>query len=261
MNLDNLSTSALSVDNLAVIVSPNREQLGIEAASAVAERIREIQSRKETVNMIFASAPSQNEFLQHLKNAEGIDWSRINAFHMDEYIGLESDAPQNFATFLVDRLFNHVAIGNFYRINGNASNITDEIARYTALLEENPVDIICMGIGENCHIAFNDPHVADFNDPATVKVVELDETSRVQQVNDGCFAALDLVPTHALTLTIPTLVKPAHAFCIVPGPLKAQAIKYTLEAEISPEFPSTILREHPDARLFVDKESASLLGA
>mgnify|MGYP002386538534 CR=1 FL=1 len=259
MNTENLSSSALSVDHLAVIISPDRGQLGKEAAAAVAGRIREIQDTKESVNMIFASAPSQNEFLSHLREAEGIAWEKVNAFHMDEYIGLESGAPQNFATFLEERLFSYVPVGNFYRINGNARNIAEEIERYSTLLEENPVDIICMGIGENCHIAFNDPHVADFDDPEVVKVVELDETSRIQQVNDGCFDSLDAVPTHALTLTIPTLVRPPHLFCIVPGPLKANAIKYTLENDISPEYPSTILREHPDARLFVDKDSASLL--
>ncbi len=259
MNTENLSSSALSVDHLAVIISPDRGQLGKEAAAAVAGRIREIQETKDSINMIFASAPSQNEFLSYLRASEGIAWERVNAFHMDEYIGLESNAPQNFATFLEERLFNHVPVGNFYRINGNAANIEEEIERYSTLLEQNPVDIICMGIGENCHIAFNDPHVADFDDPEVVKVVGLDQTSRIQQVNDGCFSSLDEVPTHALTLTIPTLVRPPHLFCIVPGPLKAQAIKYTLESDISPEYPSTILREHPDARLFVDKDSAALL--
>ena len=259
MNSENLSSSALSVDHLAVIISPDREQLGKEAAAAVAERIREIQDIKDSVNMIFASAPSQNEFLNQLRTSQGIAWEKINAFHMDEYIGLESNAPQNFATFLEERLFSSVPVGNFYRINGNAKNIEQEIERYRNLLEQNPVDIICMGIGENCHIAFNDPHVANFNDPEVVKVVELDEISRVQQVNDGCFATLEDVPTHALTLTIPTLMKPPHVFCIVPGSLKANAIKYTLENEISPDYPSTILREHPDARLFVDRDSAALL--
>jgi glucosamine-6-phosphate deaminase len=259
MNLENLSTEALSVDNLTVVIAANREQMGLEAAKSVAEKIREIQQKKETVNMIFASAPSQNEFLTQLKKEQGIAWEQVNAFHMDEYIGLESSAPQNFATFLEERLFNEVAVKNFFRLNGNAEHIEDEIVRYTSLLTENPVDIICMGIGENCHIAFNDPHVADFNDPVAVKVVELDETSRIQQVNDGCFGSLDEVPTHALTLTIPTLIAPPHIYCMVPGPLKAQAIEYTLKAEISPTYPSTILREHPDARLFIDTDSASLL--
>lgn len=261
MNLDNSFKPTLEVGNLAVVISDTRDQMGKEAARAVSQKIRELQHEKGRVNIIFASAPSQNEFLYHLRQAEEIDWSQINAFHMDEYIGLDSNAPQNFATFLQDRLFDHVPIKNFYRINGNASRIEDEIERYTSLLQENPVDIICMGIGENCHIAFNDPHVADFNDPATVKIVSLDQTSRVQQVNDGCFESLDLVPTHALTLTVPTLVSPPHLYCIVPGPLKAQAVKHTLEDEISPEYPSTILREHPDATLFLDRESASLIEA
>lgn len=259
MSLDQLSTSALSVDSLSVVISATRTQLGAEAAKAVADKIKEIQQQKDRVNMIFASAPSQNEFLEFLKNEEGIAWEKVNAFHMDEYVGLDNTAPQNFANFLEDRLFRFVPVGSFHRLDGNAENSEEEISRYSALLAANPVDIVCMGIGENCHIAFNDPHVADFNDPAAVKVVELDETSRVQQVNDGCFDTLEAVPTHALTLTIPTLIAPPHLFCIVPGPLKAQAIDFTLNQEISPEYPSTILRGHPDAKLFVDSDSASLL--
>lgn len=259
MNLNNQFKPTMEVGTLAVVVSPTRDQMGKEAAIAVSRKIREIQQEKETVNMVFASAPSQNEFLFYLRQEEDIDWSRINAFHMDEYIGLDSSAPQNFANFLQERLFDFVPVGNFYRINGNAADIQEEIVRYSNLLAENPIDIICMGIGENCHIAFNDPHVADFNDPEVVKIVALDETSRIQQVNDGCFDSLDAVPTHALTLTIPTLVAPPHLYCIVPGPLKARAVKNTLEADITPEYPSTILREHPDATLFVDTDSASLL--
>lgn len=252
------SARQFKVDQLNVEILENRPQLGEAAAKKLATIIQELQSKQPQVNIIFASAPSQNEFLSNLLVKEGIDWSRINAFHMDEYIGLSSDAPQNFGVFLKDRLFSKVPIGNVFYINGNADP-NEECARYTQLLEENPVDIVCMGIGENCHIAFNDPHVAFFNDAEAVKIVDLDLTSRNQQVHDGCFASLDEVPETALTLTIPTLVKPAYILCMVPGSNKAEAIAHTLQDEISEQYPSTILRNHANAWLYIDNDSAALL--
>src|SRR5690606_2355596 len=144
-------------------------------------------------------------------------WSKIIGFHMDEYIGLDSDHPQTFASFLRKHLFDLVPIHHVYFINGNAPEVDAECDRYAALLRKYPVDIVCMGIGENTHIAFNDPHVANFNDPKLVKIVDLDHESRQQQVNDGCFATFEAVPTHAITLTIPALVDGKHLYCMVPG--------------------------------------------
>jgi len=259
MNTILSSARRFQVDNLQVSVFESRSQLGKDAASQLANTIRNLHLQQNKVNIIFASAPSQNEFLNALIAEEGIEWERINAFHMDEYIGLDSNAPQNFGVFLKDRLFSHVPIGQVFYINGNATDPSQECERYTKLLEENPVDIVCMGIGENCHIAFNDPHVADFNDPVAVKIVDLDLTSRNQQVNDGCFTTLEEVPETALTLTIPTLIKPAAIFCIVPGTNKAEAIAHTLQDEITEVYPSTILRNHTNATLFIDNDSASLL--
>lgn len=143
----------------------------------------------------------------------------------------------------------------FY-INGNVNDPDAECLRYEALLNEYPTDIVCMGIGENCHIAFNDPHIAFFNDPVLVKKVDLDLTSRHQQVHDGCFASIELVPEYALTLTIPALVKAPTVFCMVPAAHKAEAIYHTLVDEISEIYPSTILRKHPNATLFIDQDSA-----
>jgi glucosamine-6-phosphate deaminase len=178
---------------------------------------------------------------------------------MDEYIGLPGDAPQAFGQFLRTRLFDQVPFGAVHYLNGNAAEAEAECQRYTDLLRQQPVDIVCMGIGENCHIAFNDPHVADFNDPKRVKVVDLDPPCRQQQVNDGCFARLDDVPAYALTLTVPALMAAAHVYSMVPGPNKAEAIFHTLCGGISEQYPSTILRRHPSARLFIDQDSAARL--
>jgi glucosamine-6-phosphate deaminase len=144
-------------------------------------------------------------------------------------------------------------------LGGNAPDLAAECDRYAALLREYPTDIVFMGIGENTHIAFNDPHVADFNDPYLVKVVDLDQACRQQQVNDGCFAAIDQVPTHALTLTVPALMQAREVFCVVPGPNKAQAVYHTLRGPIVDTYPSTALRRHPRAILFLDSQSAGLV--
>lgn len=245
-------------EKLDVRIFETRAESGAVAAEIVAEQIRKLLTAKESINIIFAAAPSQNELLAGLAEKE-IEWDRINAFHMDEYIGLDKDAPQGFGNFLKDRLFNKVNFRSVHYLDGNAVNINEECERYTGLLLEYPADIVCMGIGENTHLAFNDPHVADFNDPKLVKVVDLDQDCRIQQVNDGCFKSLEDVPTHALTLTIPSLVRSTYACVVVPGTLKANAVYHTLNSEISELYPSTILRRHDDAILFIDENSASKL--
>ena len=231
--------------------------MGAAAAAMAADRIRLLLQEREQLNIVFAAAPSQQEFLEALMADEGIEWERINAFHMDEYIGLSADAPQGFGNFLKDRLFGNVPLRSVHYLNGNAADAQQECDRYSALLRQG-IDIVHMGIGENTHIAFNDPHVADFKDPHLVKVVDLDYACRQQQVNDGCFETFNQVPTHALTLTVPALMQARYVFCMVPGPNKAAAVKHTLFDGISEKYPSTILRTHPQAVLFVDKDSAAL---
>lgn len=239
----------------------NRALLGRDAGREVAAAIRDLlSSGNETeVNMVFAAAPSQQEFLETLVEEKDIDWSRVNAFHMDEYIGLSPDAPQRFGNFLTERLFGKVSFRTVHYLNGSAPDLQAECDRYGALLRSFPTDIVCMGIGENNHIAFNDPHVADFGDPQWVKVVTLDAACRRQQVNDGCFEKLDYVPTQALTLTVPALMAGDAIYCMVPGSNKAQAVRNTLLEDVDEQFPSTILRTHPKAMLFVDRDSARLL--
>jgi glucosamine-6-phosphate deaminase len=228
--------------------------MGAAAANAIAECIQHDLRHREYLNMIFAAAPSQNEMLASLVRHD-VDWSRVNAFHMDEYIGLPNGADQSFRHYLDQHLFSLVNFRQVNYIDGNAVNIIAECTRYSELLRKYPPDIVCMGIGENGHIAFNDPPVADFADPHLVKVVELDQACRQQQVNDGCFPEISRVPRKALTLTIPALMSGRKIFCVVPGKKKADAVYNTLHQAVDPRFPSSILRTHPSAILFVDHDS------
>ena len=245
-------------DRLETRIYPNRTVMGAAAAEDIAACILGLLSEKDTINMIFAAAPSQNDMLSALIADRRIPWQRINAFHMDEYVGLSPETPQRFATFLKKAIFDKVPFRSVNLIDGNVPPET-ECARYSALLSAHPVDIVCMGIGENGHIAFNDPHVADFDDPTLVKVVDLDNTSRMQQVHDGCFATLDDVPTHALTLTVPALAAAKYHFCVVPAPTKAWAVRETIFSKIGEHCPATIMRRLENAVMYCDEDSAALL--
>ncbi len=244
-------------EKLKVKLYSTRKDMGEAAAYEMSVVLKQLLKEKDQVNVIFAAAPSQNEFLEALINTEGIEWNQVNAFHMDEYIGLDENAPQRFGNFLRDRIFGKVEFKSVYYIDGNSGSAEAECKRYTALLEQYPVDIVCMGIGENGHIAFNDPHVALFRDSKPVKVVELDNKSREQQVNDGCFKKLGDVPTHALTLTIPALMSAKYIFCIVPGKAKAEAVARTIKGSIDEACPASILKTHDHATLYIEKDSAA----
>jgi len=248
-----------AVERPDVLIYPDRAAMGAAAAEAGAAVLRRVIAERGGVSAVFASAPSQEEFLRGLAEAPGIDWSRVTAFHLDEYVGLPGDAPQAFGQFLRDRLFGRVRPGKVHYLDGNAPDVAGECARYTALLREKPLDVSFVGIGENGHIAFNDPHVALFDDPEVVKVVELDERSREQQVHDSCFSSLALVPRAALTMTMPAIVNVPRVLCMVPGPTKAQAVRDTLTGPIETACPASILRRHANATLFIDEHSAALL--
>ena len=235
------------------------QELGACAAEDVAECLKELLGQQEQVNMIFAAAPSQDEFLESLRGRDDIEWGRINAFHMDEYIGLPPQAPQRFGTYLRTHIMGCVPFRSVHYLDGSAKDIQSECQRYAALLHQFPVDIVCLGIGENGHIAFNDPDNAQFHDPAAVKPVTLDLICRNQQVHDGCFSTLEEVPTQALTLTVPSLYAGRYLFCMVPGKKKAAAVKETVEGEISEACPASVMRQHPHAVLYLDPDSASLL--
>lgn len=245
---------------MRVRVHDTRESMGKEAAIECAKCINSLLEKKSEINMIFAAAPSQNEFLANLIKQD-VDFSRINAFHMDEYIGLPYGAAQTFGKYLFDHIFSHVNFKSVNYIDSTATNIENECIRYAELIKNNRPDIVCMGIGENGHIAFNDPgtKMADFVDPFTVKKVELDDVCRQQQVNDGCFESIDLVPKYSITLTIPTLIKTDYIFCMVPAKSKAEAVYKTVKNSITVECPSTILRKHANANMYLDADSASLV--
>lgn len=250
---------SFTVDKLWVSAFDSRLEMGAAAASDIKNAIVALLREKESINMIFAAAPSQNEVLAALVADKDIEWGRINAYHMDEYVGLSADAPQGFGNFLREHLFGRVPFGSVHYINADAVDCEAEASRYGALLDENPPDIVVLGVGENGHVAFNDPPVADFADKKTVKCVKLDETCRNQQVNDGCFACIGEVPTHALTLTVPALLRAGQMFCIVPAKSKAKAIKEMLCGPISEHCPASVLRRQESARLYLDPDSASLL--
>lgn len=241
-----------------VRIYESRKSMGEAAANRLSIAIEKVLKQKNEVNIIFAAAPSQNEFLKSLFY-ENIPWQKVNAFHMDEYINLADDAPQRFGNFLKERIFGKFNFKSVHYLNGNVADIEEECLRYSMLLENFPIDIVCMGIGENGHLAFNDPPVADFNDKKKVKVVELELACRQQQVNDGCFTTLDQVPTQALTLTIPVLIDVPVINCVVPGNTKAQAVLNTLTMPIDKACPSTILRRHHGAVVFLDEDSAKYI--
>ncbi len=246
-------------DSLEVRVYSSRTEMGNAAAADIKAKIAELLKEKEEINMIFAAAPSQNEVLYALATDKEIEWNRVNAYHMDEYIGLDKDAPQGFGNFLRRAIFEIAPFKTVNCIDSTATDPEAEAQRYGALLAANPTDIVVMGIGENGHIASNDPPVADFKDEKIVKPVKLDEICRNQQVNDGCFKNIDEVPTHALTLTVPTLVKAPWLFCIVPAPTKANAVYNTVNGEIGEACPATILRTQENAILYLEPDSAKLI--
>jgi len=248
------------VDALKVEVYETREEMGRAAAALAAQEISKFARLKPVVNIVFAAAPSQNEFLDFLVVHPGIDWARCYAFHLDEYLDLPVDAPQKFANYLKHRVFEKVNIGRVYYVDDGTLRTPEEICeRYAKLLEEHPIDIAFLGIGENGHLAFNDPPVADFDDPLKVKIVTIDEVSRNQQVHDGCFNSVEEVPREAVTITIPTIMAAKVIICVVPGRTKQEAVRRTLQGPISPACPASILRRHSNATLFLDVEAAKLV--
>ncbi len=245
-------------DKINLKIFNTRQEMGQVAAAEATEKIKELLQNQEELNIVFAAAPSQNDFLKAILSSKEIDWSKINAYHMDEYVGFEIGDSRSFSGFLKEKIFDAV---NFKTVNiiDGMKNPEQECKRYADLLKENPIDITFMGIGENGHIAFNDPSVADFNDAYLVKKVLLEESCRIQQVNDGCFKTIDDVPTHALTLTIPALIASRYIFCMVPTKNKANAVKGTLTGEINETCPASILRNTENVNMYIDSDAASEL--
>jgi glucosamine-6-phosphate deaminase len=237
---------------------PDRASMGAAAAAHVAERLRGLlQPPDARARLMFAAAASQVEFLDALAATEGIDWSRVDAFHLDEYVGLPVGHEQSFGAWLDRRIFSRVHPGSFQKLDPTTTDPEAESDRYGLLLLDGGIDLALIGIGENGHLAFNDPHVADFEDPRAVKPVDIDETSRAQQVRDGAFATVDEVPPLAMTVTMSAILASRAISVVVPGANKADAVARTLDGPIETACPASALRRHPDAVLFADEAAMS----
>lgn len=254
-------TITFKKDKVNVEQFKTRVTMGQKAAKDAVEAILDVLARKPKACLMFAAAPSQSEFLSALSEDKRIDWSRISVMQLDEYLNFDPSAPQSFAQFLRRNIFDKVAPGEFFFIQSDCDDPEEERQRYIKILKDNPPDIAFIGIGENGHLAFNDPNECDFNDPELARVITLSLKSREQQVNDGCFATLNEVPKIALTVTIPAILGAKKILCIVPAKSKAHAIYETLNSDIGEHVPATVLRTHPNATIYLDADSASLLKA
>jgi len=246
----------IEIDNLEVLVFDKIFDMGSAAANFVEKKLKGAIDLKGEANLILATGSSQFSFLKALKKKD-LDWQKIIVFHLDEYKGISEEHPASFRKYLKERILNDVNPKKIFFLNGDSDNIDKEIKNYSEELEKHPIDVACIGIGENGHIAFNDPHVADFNDPKLVKLVKLDEACRNQQLGEGWFPTFNDVPKEALTLTIRAIMKSKVISCVVPDQRKASAIKNTLFNDISTKCPASILRTHPNTKLFLDASAAS----
>jgi glucosamine-6-phosphate deaminase len=246
-----------TVDRLSVQVYRSSSELATAAAAIAGNRLREALSDRPTAAVVLATGNSQIQFLETLVTAEKVDWSRIVFFHLDEYLGISTDHPASFRRYLRERVEKRVLDTRFHYIEGDALQPIDECDRYTKLLQAHSIDLCGLGIGANGHLAFNDPSVADFRDPRTVKLVKLDLENRRQQFEDGHFPSLEAVPPYAFTLTIPAIRSARNLLCLAPGQGKADTIRKLLEGKIDPSFPASILRDTPRAMLLLDVDSAS----
>ncbi|MGN6530130.1 MAG: glucosamine-6-phosphate deaminase [Ginsengibacter sp.] len=243
-------------DKLEVRIYELENEMGNASAVLAAAYLNSAIEKQGFANLILATGTSQFSFLEALKHQK-TDWNKITVFHLDEYVGITKDHPASFRRYLIDRILKFVKPNKYYLLEGDAKDISGKIKEYENLLQQYPIDLACIGIGENGHIAFNDPPVADFNDPQIVKMVELDQDCRKQQFNEGWFSSLEEVPGMAITLTIPAIMNCKTIICNVPGNRKAEAVNSTLNGPVDTKCPATILRTHPNAILFLDAPALS----
>ena len=248
----------MTVDKLNVTVFDGAEIMADAASSFVEKKINEAINKRGFANIILATGSSQFLFIETLKKKE-IDWQKINVFHLDEYKDISANHPASFRKYLKDRIVDFVNPKSVFFLNGDAEDCENEMKKYEQNLINHPIDIACIGIGENGHIAFNDPGVADFHDSDLVKLVLLDEACRRQQFTEGWFPSFDDVPRQALTLTIPAILNSKVISCVVPDQRKSKAVYDTLNGKINTSCPASILRTHSQSRLFLDQFSASML--
>lgn len=251
----NKEIKQFNVELLKVEIFQDETAAGVASAKFVAKHLNEAIESKGHANLILATGASQFAFIEAVKKLD-IDWSKITVFHLDEYKELPDTHPASFRKYLKERIIDVVKPNKMYYINGDAENLREELQNYENLLKTHPIDVACIGIGENGHIAFNDPGVADFNDPKLIKVVQLDEVCRRQQLGEGWFPNFDDVPKEAISLTITAIMNCKVISVMVPDKRKADAVHNTLYADISTDCPATILRKHPNTTLFLDENSA-----
>lgn len=246
---------------MKVRVYPTAKAAGQAAAELAAAAMRRLAAERDAFGMIFATGTSQVETLNALTSTPDLPWHKVYGFHLDEYIGLDKDHPACFRRYLREKLTSRVRMAAFHEMDGSAPDLKKVLREYMEKISAADPQLCLLGIGENGHLAFNDPHEADFEDPEPMKIVTLDRACREQQLAEGWFPSLDQVPTQALTLTIPTLLKLPMLVVSVPGKRKAAIVRRTLHDPISVSCPATILRTHPDVTVFLDEESASELDA
>jgi glucosamine-6-phosphate deaminase len=251
--------SSFRRDTLTVETYQDKKTLGQAAASVAAERLRALAKLHDTVPVIFATGASQLATLDALTSLPEIPWNQVVGFHMDEYINIPEDHPASFRRYLRENLTRRVAMRRFYEIDGTEADPAKTCREYSDLLLTHQPLLCLLGIGENGHLAFNDPHEANFDDPVDAKIVTLDTACRQQQMSEGWFPTLQDVPAKAITLTIPTLFRVPELILSIPGERKAQIVKRSLYDPISTACPATILRKHPNATIFLDKNSAANL--
>jgi glucosamine-6-phosphate deaminase len=247
------------VDQLPVRVFASQADLAKDAAQIVSQFLVETIQQRGAASAILATGNSQIQFLEELIQLGTVDWSKVTLFHMDEYLGIDENHPASFRRYMRERVESRVKPKMFHYIQGDSDQPLNECSRYAELLQVDEVDLCCMGIGENGHIAFNDPHVAEFDDPWAVKLVKLDLKCRQQQVNEGHFPSVDDMPQFAYTLTIPTLCTVRKIVCVAPEKRKAQAVYDALKEPVSTSCPASCLRTQPQAVLLLDTDSTSLL--
>lgn len=258
MQQRNAEAKLLIVDNLKIEIYPTRSDAGAAAAQAAAEELKRLGKEADgSLSIIFATGASQLDTLRALVSLSHVPWERICGFHMDEYVGIAKEHRASFRAYLRNELTQKVRMRRFYEVDGNAPDPDKFCQEYADALRRANPKLCLLGIGENGHLAFNDPPIADFNDPRDMKVVALDDACKQQQVAEGWFSSAAEVPAYALTLTIPALLRVPRLIASVPGIRKAKIVARTLREAISTACPATILREHPDATLYLDDESAS----
>jgi len=244
-----------TVDTLTIQVYADATEVALAAAQRAAAILRAAIAQRGAAAAIFATGQSQLLFLDALSAAPDLDWSRATGFHLDEYVGLDAAHPASFRRYLRDRLVDRLPFQAFHTLAGDALDLQAEGDRYAALLRAQPLDLCCLGVGENGHLAFNEPHLADWNDRDWVKQVKLDERNRQQQVNQGFFPELAAVPTQALTLTIPAIASAQHQLCLAMGERKAAIVQTLLRSPIGSACPASLLRKLPSAELYLDREA------